>query len=318
MRSIPAIPALLLAALAALVLPPTVPDAAAEQIAEVRIYAKDLETGADFAWVNPGGTLVLPPGVEVRVRIEAIPPNRGPRYPSGRFEEASLREFWRDGRKGGIAGRPPRDEGRRVAGIHDLVVERGAAVLQTYNREGESAIRYTILDRSLTMPSDLRTGTFLVRVDDDAQIATLPPESAPPIVTDPGSVGHETARELVTELYHGILMRAPDPQGLDDWSDRIEDRGYPETIAVATDIARSEESRFRIYQDGTSYEERLASLYEHLLGIEPRDVDADQWRDDLEQLRDGEIEQVVGEMVRSAEFRDRFGFPDRRFAVRRD
>lgn len=320
MRRIPAVPAYLIAALAALALPLAAPDASAQQIGEVRIYAKDLATGADYTWVNPGGTLVLPPRTEVRLRLEALPAGgAGPRYPSGRFEDASMREAWNDRRRGGISGGPAREDDHRFAGVHDVVVERGAAVLQTYGREGESAIRYTILDDGLSMPRELRTGTFIVRVDDDARLTTLPPETGDdPIVTDPGSVDEQAARRLVTELYRGILMREPEPEGLEDWSERIEDRGYPETIAVATDIARSEESRFRIYQGGTTYEQRLTALYEHLLGVEARNVPADQWREDLERLRDGEIEQVVGEIVRSPDFRERFGFPDRRFVRTRD
>lgn len=314
-RHIPAIPAFLLAALAATVSPWAAPDAAAQSIGEVRIYAKSLDTGADYAWVNPGGTLVLPPRVELRLRLEAIPRSGGPRYPSGRFDDASMGEAARDARRRGITGYPTGNDGHRFAGIKGTNPEMGSAVLQTYGREGESAIRYTILDNGLTMPSNLRTGTFFVRVDADARLAETLPETAPPIFAEPGPVAPGAARELVAELYHGILMREPEAQGLDDWSEQIEGRGYPEAIAAATSIAASEESRVRIYQDGTTYEQRLAALYEHLLGIEPRTVDPDRWRTDLERLRDGEIDQVVGEMVRSAEFRARFDFSDTR-AVR--
>ncbi len=314
-RRTPAIPAFLLAALAATVSPWAAPDAAAQSIGEVRIYAKDLTTGADHAWVNPGGTLVLPPRVEVRLRLEAVPRSGGPRYPSGRFEDATMHAAAQDARRRGITGFPTGDDGHRFAGIEDANPEMGSAVLQTYGREGVSAIRYTILDDGLTMPSTLRTGTFFVRVDADARLTTALPETAPPITAEPGPVAPDAARELVTEIYHGILMREPEAQGLDDWSDRIAGRGYPEAISVAMEIAASEESRVRIYQDGTTYEERLAALYEHLLGIEPRTVDPDRWRTDLERLRDGEIDQVVGEMVRSAEFRQRFDFADAR-AVR--
>lgn len=314
-RRTPAIPAFLFAALAATVSPWAAPGAAAQSIDEVRIYAKDLESGADYAWVNPGGTLVLPPRVELRLRIEAIPRGRGPRYPSGRFEDASMRDAVQDARRRGIAGHPIADDDHRFAGIRDTNPEMGSAVLQTYGREGESAIRYAILDDGLTMPSTLRTGTFFVRVDADARLSATLPETAPPLTGEPSPVDPDAARELVEELYLGILMRAPEARGLDDWSARIEGRGYPEAIAVAMEIAESEESRVRIYQDGTTYEARLAALHEHLLGVEPRSADPDRWRDDLERLRAGEIEQVVGEMVRSAEFRQRFGFADPR-AVR--
>lgn len=319
-RCIPAIPAFLFLAGAAILLPGAAPDAAAQQIQEVRIYAKSLETGADYAWVNPGGTLVLPPRVEVRLRIEAIPASGGPRYPSGRFEDAPLRDAVKDRRAGGgIAGRQyPDDRGHRVAGVHDVNAEMGSAVLQTYGREGESAIRYTIVERGLSVPSTLRTGTFVVRVDDDVDLASALPEIAPPLTSDPFPVDREAARGLVAELYRGILMREPEAQALDDWSDRITDRGYPEAIAVAMDIAASEESRVDIYRNGTTYEQRLGTLYDHVLGLDPGTAGADRWRSDLERLRAGEVEQVVGDMVRSAEFRQRFDFPDRRFARSRN
>ena len=85
-------------------------------------------------------------------------------------------------------------------------------------------------------------------------------------------------------------------------------------VRAAEGIARSEESRIRIYENGdVTNERRLISLYRNLLGLDSSDVDRADWSDDLRRLRDGRIGEVVSDMVRSERFRSRFGSSDRRY-----
>lgn len=305
--------AAMLAAMAAVFIAGIAPGARAAdlEIVEVRIHARHVGTDAELGWVNPGDTLVLPPRTEVKLWVEALPRHRGPRYPGARFDVTEGVAV-ADGRRDRVVVRT-NGRDRQVAGIKSSNPPLGAAVLQTYGRQGESAVRYTILDtiKGLAVPADLRTSAFTVRVSDDAGI--VPIDDAPYIVD--GSA----AERMIAELYRGILLREPDRQGLAGYADRLRDGGYGEAVAIAGEIAESEESRLLVYRRKADHEDRLDALYRHLLGLEANQVDRDQWRDDLDRLHDGEVSRVVGEMVRSEAFRDRFGFDTvrRRFALPR-
>lgn len=302
------LPSLLALVLAAAAAPGA--GAAGLEVVEVRIYAVDLESHDNLASVGPGGVLTLPPEVEVRLRMAAVPRGRGERFPGATFEVGEgevVRSKTTD--QGGsvvLKARPPRP-GREVAGIEQRNPEAGGAVLKTWDREGESTVRYAILaDDELSIPERLRTGAFTLRVERGVQLGPVPEPDA--------------AHELVAALYRGILDREAEQEGREAAVERIEGRGYPEAIAVAMEIARSDESRVAVYQRGTTYEQRLGALYRHLLGLDPGEVDAATWRADLERLRAGRIDDVVGAMVRSETFRVRFGYqpePRRRYAVPR-
>jgi len=286
------------------------PAAASLDVVEVRIHASQVGTDVELGWINPGDTLVLPPNAEVKLWVEAVPRHRGGRYPGARYDvtDGVVRG---EGRR--VVVRTNGDD-RLVAGIKNAKPEQGAIVLQTYGREGESVVRYTLLDtiKGLRIPDDLRSSAFTLRVDDDAEIV--------PVGDQPAPVEIDDAREAVAELYRGILLREPDPDGLAAYSERVRDRGYAGLAETAVEIARSEESRIALYRVGTSYEQRLAAIYEHLLGVAPTEVDRDQWREDLESLRAGRIDHVVDEIALSETFRDRFGFERptaRRFAIPR-
>jgi len=264
--------------LAALISPLAAAPAAAQvEIAEVRIYIRDAKTGEDITWVNPDGTVELPQGTTVRLRLEARPHNLSPRYPSGAFVMAP--------------------GSRQPAGIKEANRDMGSAVLQTYGRAGTAIVRYTITDRDLAIPDELRTGAFGVRVLASAAELAQPEE-------EELGIGERT----VDALFQGILLREAPPQGTEDFVRRVQEGGYVEAIAVAVDIANSDESTSAIYQRGVSPQQRLEALYEHLLGQDPRQVDRDQWQADLLALGRGEIDRVVGGMVRTQEFRDRMGF----------
>jgi hypothetical protein len=298
-----------LAAMAAVFLAGAAPGAWAAhlEVVEVRIHARHLDSDTDLGWINPGDTLVLPPRTEVKLWMEALPRGRGPRYPGAHYDVTD--GVIVEGDRKRVAVRT--DGGREVAGIRSSNPSRGTAVLQTYGREGESVVRYSIADtiRGLSIPRALRSSAFTVRVRDGAGIV--------PVDGRPWTAETEAVRELVAELYHGILLREPDPRGLADYGGRILEGGYPAAIAAAADIARSDESRFGVYRSGAGHDDRLAALYRHLLGLDPDDVDRDQWADDREALRAGDLERVVDEMARSEEFRRRFGFELRRYALPR-
>lgn len=246
------------------------------EIVEVRIYARNADTGEDLAWVNPGDTLVLPPRIEVRLRVEALPRGKGPRYPSASYD---------------VTGSRP------VAGILASNTERGSATLQTYGRTGRSTLSYRILDRSLAMPGTLRASTVEISVEESASIV----EPAEPDT----EVSHET---VIEALYNGILLRDPEPSAVEAAAERLQDGGYTEAIALAGRIAASKESQKTVYDRGATLEQRLEALYLHLLGIEREDVDLDRWRTDMRWMLTRNVERVVNDMVRSEEFRERFGF----------
>lgn len=305
----------MLAAMAAALLAGMAPGARAAdlEVVEVRIHARHVGTDADIGWVNPGDTLVLPPRTEVKLWLEARPRGRGPRYPGARYDVTE-----------GVAvvGRGDRvvvrtnGRDREVVGIKSSNPPQGAVVLQTFGHQGESVVRYTILDtiQGLAVPRDLRTSAFTVRVSDDAGIVGYDYDDDLRYGVDGSS-----AERLVAELYRGILLREPDREGLAGYARRVHEGGYGAVIETAVEIADSEESRLLAYRRGADEEDRLDALYRHLLGVGSGAIDRDQWRDDLDRLHDGDVARVVDEMVRSEAFRDRFGFETarRRFALPR-
>lgn len=250
------------------------------EIVEVRIYARNPETGEDLAWVNPGDTLILPPRTEVRLRMEARPRSKGPRYPSASYAVT---------------------EAKPVAGIMNANVDMGSATLQTYGRTGRSTLYYEVLDNSLTL-RDLRRGSIVVSVENTAEVPAEPQAQA-------------TADEsLIEALYRGILLRDPEPAAVQAAAARLQRGGYAEAIAIATQIAASEESRDATTSRGISLEQRLEALYRHLLGYEREAVDEGQWKSDLNWVRAQNVRHVVDAMVRSEAFQERFGFDTRRDA----
>jgi hypothetical protein len=110
------------------------------------------------------------------------------------------------------------------------------------------------------------------------------------------------AEELTRLLYQGILLRDPD-SGAQGAIDAIRTGGYDAFVRVATGIAGSEESRVRLA--ATPAEQRLASLYQILLGINRNQADPQQWQSDLSLMNQGRISDVVSGIVQSDRFRTR-------------
>ena len=110
------------------------------------------------------------------------------------------------------------------------------------------------------------------------------------------------AEELTRLLYQGILLRDPDP-GAQGAIDSIRTGGYDALVKVAVGIAGSEESRVRL--GATPVEQRLASLYQILLGIDRSQADPQQWQADLNLMNQGRFADVVSGIVQSDRFRQR-------------
>lgn len=251
-------------------------------IGAVEVVIKDIASKEDIASVEPGGTVELAAGTRVRLIMSALPTGsaRGPLYPATTFSDAL--------NKGGVT-------------ITRSNAENSTADLLLTNVKSGSrteTIRYQITDT--WVPANLRTGSFTIRV--------LPATTS----TSGGSTGtgtstggtstsvNDRAEQLTRLLYQGILLRDPDP-GAQGTIDSIRTGGYDALVKAAIGIAGSEESRIRLA--ATPTEQRLASLYQILLGINREQADAQQWRTDLNLLADGRVADVVSRIVQSDRFR---------------
>jgi hypothetical protein len=247
-------------------------------IGAVEIIIKDISTKQDIAIVEPGGTVELPAGSRVRLIMSALPTGsaRGPMYPATTFTDA----------KGGSGVTITRSNSENSTA--DLLLSNVKSGSRT------ETIRYQISDT--WVPANLRTGSFSVRV--------VPGSTSTESVSGTSTSTDLAVRaeELTRLLYQGILLRDPDP-GAQGATDAIRTGGYDALVKVATGIAGSEESRVRLA--ATPAEQRLASLYQILLGINRNQVDPQQWQSDLNLMNQGRIADVVSGIVQSDRFRTR-------------
>jgi len=249
-------------------------------IGRVEIVIKDINTKEDIAIVEPGGTVELPAGTRVRLIMSALPTGsaRGPMYPATTFSDVSKAQ-------GGVT-------------ITRSNAENSTADLMIGHAKGGNRIetvRYQITDT--WVPANLRTGSFNIRVVPGSSAGSVSAGDTANSVT-----GRAKAEQLTRLLYNGILLRDPDA-GAQGSIDAIERGGYDALVQVATGIANSEESRVRLA--ATPAEQRLASLYQILLGINREQADPQQWRTDLDRLNRGQIADVVSTIVQSDRFRQR-------------
>lgn len=257
-------------------------------IGRVEIIVKDIDTKQDIAIVEPGGTVELQAGRRVRLIMSALPTGsaRGPMYPATTFTDASQA-------KGGVSITRSNSENSTA----DLMLSNVKSGSRT------ETIRYQISDT--WVPANLRTGSFSVRV--------VPGTGTTTGTTGTGTTGTGTttgtstdmvarAEELTRLLYQGILLRDLDP-GAQGSVDAIRTGGYDALVRVATGIAGSEESRVRLA--ATPPEQRLASLYQILLGITREQADPQQWKADLNFMNQGHLVEVVSRIVQSDRFRQR-------------
>jgi hypothetical protein len=250
-------------------------------IGAVEIIIKDINTKQDIAIVEPGGTVELPAGSRVRLIMSALPTGsaRGPLYPATTFSDASQT-------RGGVTITRSNEENSTA----DLLLANVKSGSRT------ETIRYQISDT--WVPANLRTGSFTVRVIPGTGTSTGTTGTGTATSTDIAA----RAEELTRLLYQGILLRDPDP-GAAGSIDAIRTGGYDALVRVAVGIAGSEESRVRLA--ATPAEQRLASLYQILLGIDRSQADPQQWQSDLNLMSQGRIADVVSGIVQSDRFRQR-------------
>jgi hypothetical protein len=244
---------------------------------DVQIQVKDLDSDRVIATVQPGGTITLREGQRVRLIMTADHPGRGKGlvYPETEFTEA--------------------EPGRGWVRVTRTNVENANATLQAVrpssaSRSRTETLRYRIIE-DIGLPSGLRQGTVLVRVEPAAGSGSAP------VATN------QQARDLTRRLYQAILMREPDASGSRRYVESITSGGYPALVQVAEQLAKSDESRIRVYErEGVCNEQRLLSLYKNLLGLSADQIDREQWDADLRRLSNGQIDAVVASMVRSSRF----------------
>lgn len=252
-------------------------------IGQVMIVVKDIEAKTEIGSVEPGGTITLPAGMRVRLIMTALPTGRAgrPLYPDTTFSDTS---------QGGGVTITRRNVDNSTA---DLVLHRGKNAART------ETVRYEIHDT--WVPSHLRTGSFRIRVVPDTGVAG-----------EAGSIDFSgrRAEQITRLLYEAILLRGLDA-GASGTIDSIARGDYDAVVSAAVGIANSEESRFRLPDQGTTAEQRLDSLYRNLLGLSRSQVSSSEWNRHLLMIQDGRIAEVVEELVRSDRFRDRIDRIDR-------
>lgn len=274
-----------LAAMLALMLPLS---ALAQSARDVRIVVKDLSSDQEIGSILPGGSFTLQEGQRVRLIMTAQGRGRT-LYPETEFTES--------------------EPGRGWVRVTRTNVENANATLETMrpsntNRNRVETLRYRITE-DLGLPANVRQGTVTIRVEPAAASGTSPLPTT----------GNTRASQLTNILYRGILMRDMDQAGAQTFINSIASGGYNELVFVAQQIAQSEESRIRLYEQGQNNQQRLVSLYQHLLGMSSNQIDSAQWEADLRRLNDGKIVDVVLDMVRSERFQDYHNL-DERTAIR--
>jgi hypothetical protein len=271
------------AAAAAFLLPLAAQPSAAQpnkkpNIRAVEVVVRNVDSREDIGTVQPGGTITLPQGAHVRLVMTALPvgSSRGPVYPATTFTDQS---------KGGV--RITRSNSENSTADLDVLAKASGQ---------RQAVRFQIQDD--WVPADLRSGTIYLQVGPSDASTGGATYGAQPPVNQNGS----SAEELTRMLYKAILMREPDP-GAQGTTDAIARGGYDALVNAAAGIANSSESRNRIPGQGVSSEDRLAALYQNLLGISPDRMDRSQYESDLRRVTDGRIADVVTDMLRSERFR---------------
>ncbi len=276
----------LAAAAAAVLFTFATPLAAQDTVSTVRIAVVHPTTGDELAVLTPEQEITLIPGEEVLLRaFEPIASRRADRRPLA-----------------ATFGFGPAPTALQVVSSSP---ERGEAIVRLNEAtEGQRLhVGYKLADRLTLATPGLQLGRILVRVA--APGATSVTGAQHSVWTDRGQFS-QPADAVVAAFYRGILLRDPDP-GAAGARDDIARNGYDAVRRVASNIANSEESRVRLYGNGVTNARRLDALYGHLLGWNRTQVGLDRWDSDLRELERGNLAGVVDAIVRSQQFRDRFG-----------
>lgn len=275
-----------LAAAAAVLFTFTAPLAAQDTVSTVRIAVVDPTNGDELAVLTPEQEITLIPGEEVLLRaFEPIASRRTDRRPLA-----------------ATFGFGPAPTALQIVSSSP---ERGEAIVRLNEAtEGQRLhVGYKLADRLTLATPGLQLGRILVRVA--ARGATSVTGAQHSVWTDRGQFS-PPADAVIAAFYRGILLRDPDP-GAAGARDDIARNGYDAVRRVAANIANSEESRVRLYGNGVTHARRLDALYGHLLGWSRTQVGLDRWNGDLREIERGNLAGVVDAIVRSQQFRDRFG-----------
>jgi hypothetical protein len=242
--------------------------------AQVQIQVKDLDTDEILGTVQPGGSFTLSEGDRVRLIMTA--PGRGRTlYPQT--------EYWEGEPNGGC-----------VRITRASIENANATVEAVGTRSRAERIGYRIVE-DVGLAERWLEGSITLNVEEEEE------EAAPAYAPAPAS---SWERDLTNTLYQAILMRDLDEPGARSYIDRISRGGHRAVVEIAEEMARSEESRIRLYKRGVNNQQRLLALYENLLDLSSDDIDEEDWDEDLRRLNDGRVAEVVGDMVRSRRFRE--------------
>jgi hypothetical protein len=288
---------LLPVALAALFIPLLGQPASAQttpRIGELRIQVIEVGTRRDFGTIAPGETITLPEGAKVRLIMTATPINGGRTlYPETQFTDPS---------RGGLL-------------ISKTNVENANATVEVLSRKGKETtetVQFRITE-PVNLPANERTGRIYIHVvpagswsepsTSGSYTGNGAYSTGGTAVPNAGQPIYARSRELVNALYRAILLRDMDEVGARDYITDIEKNGYNGLLHVADVIARSEESRVRVYNNNVTNQQRLDALYRTLLGLSASQVSSQQRDQDLSRLNSGDIAGVVNDIVRSDRFR---------------
>jgi hypothetical protein len=250
---------------------------------DLRIVVKS--GNEEIGSIEPGAIIDVPGGARFRLIMSAYAPGRGPNdrpiYPVTRYSEET------PGRGITIVESNPENANATIE----------IAPLGNQQRNRTDVIRYQITDPENRIPDNLERGTIRINV--------VPGSTTGQIGQGQDLVARR-ADELTRVLYNAILLRDPDT-GASGTVQAIQNGGYSALIEQAVRIAGSEESRIRVYEkEGVSNEKRLLSLYKNLLGLDSSQIDQQQWDADLRRMSNGQIANVVNDLVRSERFRSRY------------
>ncbi|HEV8631242.1 MAG TPA: hypothetical protein VGV61_13070 [Thermoanaerobaculia bacterium] len=270
---------------------------AAEQprVQSVRIAVADPSTGGELAVLSPGQEITLAPGEEVLLRL---------------FEPTGARRGDRRVLPANSFGFGPTTTPLEIVSSSP---ERGEALVRLNATPGGVRwhVGYKLADRLVLASEDLRLGRILVRVAGNGSSSITGRSYAPWRYNGNGQYNSypysRQVDEVIAALYRGILVRDPDPEAA-GFASAVAQRGYDAVLESAHNIADSPESHGRIYDSGVTNEQRLLAIYKQLLGMDRSQIDRRQWDRDLAALSRGDIASVVDAVVRSPQFRSRFGF----------
>lgn len=216
------------------------------------------ERTTDPIWLTNGGRFVLPPGERRAIRAAAEGPGRRV-YPSTTYRVIAGADWL------------TLDEPHPNMGTVEVVAAAKAG-------KGRAGTLEWVLEPGFLPADGVTRGT--IEVVSSADVVATPP----------------TPREIVTDLYRGILLRDPDP-GAQGFIDTVERDGWEGVLRVAREIALSTESRSTVYQKGATNDARLEALYRHLQDRNRGSVPSEEWNRHLALLNQGSYDVVVNSLL---------------------